>query len=339
MELSERRRRILRHVVEEYVTTAQPVGSELIARRYEPEVSPATIRNDLAALEDLGLITHPHTSAGRVPTDAGYRYFVQFLMPDQDLSPVEQRTIRHQFHQVEHEVSRWAHLASAVLANTVGAAAVATPPASPRARVRRIELLPVQDDVVLLALILPTGAVREQIIHLDQPASRDDLGRLANRLSVEFEGKGPEQVAAAAERATDLEGRVLRATARLLRQAEEQAFAEVYYDGLVYILDQPEFQRSEQLRPIVEVLEREDVLARFLRATLAGEGIQVIIGREHALEQMRGTAAVLTRYGSGDEVVGVLGVLGPTRLAYWRAVPMVRFMAGLLDLLVEGSFH
>ena len=338
MELSERRSQILKYIVEQYVADARPVGSERIARQYAA-VSSATIRNDMAALEEVGLITQPHTSAGRVPTDAGYRFYVQHLMRDRELSPTEQRTIRHQFHQVESDVDEWVHLASSVLAHSVGTAAVVTPPVSPRARVRRVELLPVQEDVALLALILPSGAVRERLIHHDQPLAREELQRLANQLSAELEDKGAEQVEQAAARATGFAARVIGAIARLLRHAEEQAFSEIYYEGLSHMLEQPEFANSARLKPIVEVLERADVLARLLRDAPGTGGVRVIIGSEHALEQMRNTAVVLTRYGSGDEIVGVLGVLGPTRLPYWRAVPMVRFMAGLLDLLVEGSFR
>src|SRR5688572_32522807 len=115
---------MLKHVVEEYVRTATPVSSEMIVRRYEPSVSSATVRNELAQLEDLGLISHPHTSAGRVPTDLGYRFFVEHLMESTDPTPGEQRTIRHQFHQVEPDIDRWAQLASSVLANAVCTAAV-----------------------------------------------------------------------------------------------------------------------------------------------------------------------------------------------------------------------
>src|SRR5215217_1498912 len=163
MELSGRRQSILKHIVEEYVGSAQPVGSEMIARRQQPPVSSATVRNEMAVLEGIGYIAQPHTSAGRIPTDSGYRYYVERLMPGMLPTPGEVRRIRHQFHQVESQVGQWAHLASSVLADTIHAAAVVALPVSPKARVRRIELLGLHDRAVLVALILRSGSVRQHV--------------------------------------------------------------------------------------------------------------------------------------------------------------------------------
>src|SRR3954462_15482948 len=151
---------MLKHVVEEYVRSATPVSSEVIVRRYEPTVSSATVRNELNQLEELGLIYHPHTSAGRIPTDVGYRFFVEHLM-DRDSPPAgEQRMIRHQFHQVEPDVDRWAHLASSVLANAVQSAAFVTPLTSSLAKVRRVALVWVQDSVALVTVFARRGGRR-----------------------------------------------------------------------------------------------------------------------------------------------------------------------------------
>src|ERR687885_1179758 len=179
MDLPTRRSNILRHIVEEYVITAQPVGSEAIARRQTPPVSSATVRNEMAVLEGIGYIVQPHTSAGRVPTDSGYRYYVEHLMTGFGPTPGEERRIRHQFHQVESEVGQWAHLATSVLADTVHAAAVVTLPVSPKARVRHIELVSLHERAVLVALILQSGAVRQHVEHLSDPIERDELDRLS----------------------------------------------------------------------------------------------------------------------------------------------------------------
>jgi heat-inducible transcriptional repressor len=339
MELNPRRRGILKHIVEEYVVTAQPVGSETVARRHQPPVSSATIRNEMAVLESVGYIAQPHTSAGRIPTDSGYRYYVERLMPGFGPTPGEERRIRHQFHQIASEVGQWAHLASSVLADTVQAAAVVTLPASPQARVRRLELVFLQDHVVLIALILTSGSVRQHVMRLEDPLERDDLVPMNNRLNELLDGKTAGQVFRVAAGQPDLEARFCDAIGHILDQADRQTFEEIYYEGLTHILGQPEFAQSEKLRPLVEVLERSQTLGAFLADAVAGEGVRVIIGAEHPLEPLRSTAAVLTRYGSGDEIRGVLGVVGPTRLPYWRAVPMVRFMAGLMDVLVDNSYR
>jgi heat-inducible transcriptional repressor len=337
-ELTPRRERILRHIIQEYVALAQPVASELIARKYEGELSAATVRNEMAALEEAGLIAHPHTSAGRVPTDRGYRHFVEWLMAqDRELAPAERRTIRQQFHQLAATRSEEsAHLASSLLARTLHSAGMATPAATTNARLRRLELVPLADDLVLVTLVLQSGTVSQLVHRLDKAISREELTRLSNELSDKLLDKTAGQV----RRSLKTLGQAARPFAsvaiRLLQQAQEQAFAAVYLEGLAQLLGQPEFAQSEKLRPILEVLEQQPLLARFLAESLAAPGVQVIIGTENRLEQMREASLVLTRYGSPDELWGVLGILGPTRLPYWRAVPMVRFMAELMDVLTSG---
>lgn len=339
MNLTPRRQNILRHIVEEYVVTAQPIGSEAVARRYRPPVSSATVRNEMAVLESVGYIAQPHTSSGRVPTDLGYRYYVERLMPGLAPSPNEARRIRHQFHQVESEVGQWAHLASSVLASTIHAAAVVTLPASPQALIRRLELVGLQDEVVLLAIILKSGSVRQHVHHLTDPISGDELGRISARLNLALDGRSAGEVAELSAGLRSPDAEFCELIARVLEQADRQTFEEIYYEGLTHILSEPEFAQSEKLRPVVEVLERSQVLGSFLADAMLGDGVQVIIGSEHRLEPLRSTATILTRYGSGSELRGVLGVVGPTRLPYWRAIPMVRFMANLMDVLVDSTYH
>jgi heat-inducible transcriptional repressor len=313
---------------------AQPVPSDLIARKYEAELSPATVRNELAALEEAGLIAQPHTSAGRVPTDRGYRYFVELLMQEErDLAPAERRTLRHQFNHLAASGTDSTHLGTSLLSRTLRSAAVATPPSATRARVRRIELVPLEDDLVLVTVLMQSGGVRQLVHRTAAVLAREDLTRLSNELSEKLADKTAGQV----RRAKNALGELLRpfatVTARLLQQAHEQAFAAVSLEGLAQLLSQPEFAQSQKLRPILEVLEQQPLLARFLAESLASPGVQVIIGAENRLEQMREASLVLTRYGAEEDAWGVLGVLGPTRLPYWRAVPMVRFMAELMDVV------
>src|SRR5215469_11339944 len=175
-ELTTRREQILRHIVQEYVALAQPVPSDLIARKYEGELSPATVRNEMAALEEAGLITHPHTSAGRVPTDRGYRYFVELLMQEErELAPAERRTLRQQFNHLAAAGTESTHLAPSLLARTLRSAAVSTRSVSAHARVRRIELVPLEDDLVLVTLLMQSGGVRQVVHRSDTVLERNEL--------------------------------------------------------------------------------------------------------------------------------------------------------------------
>lgn len=337
VELTGRRQRILKRVVEEYVLNSAPVSSELIARKYESDVSSATVRNDLAFLEELGFMCQPHTSAGRIPSDLGYRYYVEHLMEEAKPAPAEQRTIRHQFHQVEFQVDQWAHLATSVLSNALRTAAVVSAPLSARARVRHVELVPIQDMLIMLALMLYSGGVRQQLVRTDDVLTREDIGGLDLRLNQLLDGCTAAQVQRQLVKRDAPETPFVTAAAQLLQQADEQAFEEVYYQGLTHILSQPEFALSQKLRPVVEVFEHHHLLGKLLAQALAQGGVQVIIGAEHELEQLRETAVILTRYGEGEDAVGVLAVVGPTRLPYWRAVPMLRFMSDVMNGLVSDA--
>ena len=333
-ELTPRRERILKHVVQEYVALAQPVPSDLIARTFESELSPATVRNEMAALEEAGLITQPHTSAGRVPTDRGYRYFVEMLMQaDRELAPAERRTLRQQFNHLAAAGTDSTHLAPSLLARTLRSAAVATRSVSAHARVRRIELVPLEEDLVLVTLLMQSGGVRQVVHRAETVLLREELTRLSNELSEKLADKTAGQARRLLKGLPVNARPFATAAIRLLQHAQDQAFAAVTLEGLAQLLSQPEFAQSQKLRPILEVLEQQPLLARFLAESLASPGVQVIIGAENRLEQMRDASLVLTRYGSEDDAWGVLGVVGPTRLPYWRAVPMVRFVAELMDVV------
>jgi heat-inducible transcriptional repressor len=333
-DLTPRRERILRHLVQEYVALAQPVPSDLIARKYESELSPATVRNELVALEEAGLIAQPHTSAGRVPTDRGYRHFVELLMQeDRELAPAERRALRQQFNQLSALGADSTHLAPSLLARTLRSAAVATRNVSGHARVRRIELVPLEDEMVLVTLLMQSGGVRQVVHRSATPLDRSELTRQSNELSEKLADKTPGQARRSLKLVSPAARPFASAAIKLLQQAQEQSFAAVTLEGLAQLLSQPEFAHSEKLRPIIEVLEQQPLLARFLAESLASPGVQVIIGAENRLEQMRDAALVLTRYGVDEDAWGVLGVLGPTRLPYWRAVPMVRFVAELMDVV------
>jgi heat-inducible transcriptional repressor len=269
-----------------------------------------------------------------VPTDRGYRYFVELLLHEErELAPAERRALRQEFNHSVAAGTDSTHLASSLLARTLHSAAVATPPSATTARLRRLELVPLEDDVVLVTLLLQSGTVRQVVQKIDQAIARDELTRLSNELSDKFADKSAGQIRRLLKGLTEPAKTFASAATRLLQQAQEQAFAAVSLEGLTQLLSQPEFAQSQKLRPIIEVLEHQPLLARFLAESLATPGVQVIIGAENRLEQMREASLVLTRYGSDDDIWGVLGVLGPTRLAYWRALPMVRFMAELMEVV------
>jgi heat-inducible transcriptional repressor len=341
-ELTERQKSILRIIVQEYVRTATPVPSEAIPSRYRLGVSPATVRNEMAVLEEKGYISHPHTSAGRVPTDKGYRYFVESLMGEAELPIAERLKIQHQFHQIELEQEEWLHLAAAVLAQAVHNAAVITPPLAAQARFKHLELIAVHDLLALLVLVLQDGTIKQQMLTLSEPMPQEELSPLANKLNASCAGLSREQIAAQDGELTPLERQVTTIILHLMRQLDEKTSSEVYHNGLAYALEQPEFQQAGKAQQVLEVLEQRSLLATVLGQLLLsrpGEpGVQVFIGQENPWDELRDYSLVLAPYGLLDEMSGVLGVLGPTRLPYWRAISSVRYMAVILSTLLGEMY-
>ena len=341
-ELTERQKSILRLIVQEYVHTATPVPSEAITGRYRLGVSPATVRNEMASLEEKVYISHPHTSAGRMPTDKGYRYFVESLMGEAELPLAERLTIQHQFHQIELEQEEWLRLAAAVLSQAVHNAAVITTPLAAQARFKHLELISVQDLMALLVLVLQEGTIKQQMLTLSEPMSQEGLSLVANKLNATCAGLSREQIAAKDGELTPLERQVLNIVLHIMRQLDERTSSEVYHNGLAYALEQPEFQQAGKARQVLEVLEQRSLLATALGQLLLSRpdqpGVQVFIGQENPWDELRDYSLVLAPYGLLDEMSGVLGVLGPTRLPYWRAISSVRYMAAILSTLLGEMY-
>lgn len=343
MEMSERRRLILRLVIQEFVETSVPVGSDLLARKYRLNVSSATVRNELAALEELGYLTHQHTSAGRIPTDAGYRYFVENLMDRAPLSPTEQRTIRHQFYQVRTELDQWIQLAGAVLARTAQNVAVVTPPRAYQSRFKHLELIAIHDTVVLLVLVLHDGTVRQQSMNLDRVRTQEELSRSAVRINERSHDQPLVRLEemlvqdrAQAPLFDDLERQVLEIVIGSMAQFEDQLSKALHSDGLMEALNQPEYAEVTRVRQMLEIVQRGKGLGALIPQALASNGVQVVIGGEHGQHEMREYSVVLSRYGVAGSLAGVLGVIGPTRMAYPRTISTVRYISTVMsDLLGE----
>jgi len=343
--LSQRKQEILRALVEEYIHSAIPVASETLVRKYHLNFSSATVRHELAGLEEAHLIYQPHTSAGRVPTDLGYRYFVEYLMQESALSLNEQRLIRHQFYQVQDQLDQWVRLTASVMARLLHSAAVMTSPRANVGYLKHFEVLSVTDLAVHLVLVLRDGTVKQQRLLLEAPIDQEELSVLAARLNKLFQEKNAIEVEALLGKFdfSPIERLIATTIARILEQHGDPLGDVFYRDGVVNILEQPEYsrmgpeeERNERVRKVMEVLEQNrflPVLASQLRAT---DGVQVIIGGENEWDDMRDVSLVVARYGQEGKIGGLLGVIGPTRMQYGRAIAVVRYMTQVMnDLLAE----
>ena len=337
---------ILRAVIEEYVTTATPVGSLALVERYHLGVSSATVRSILAELEAAGLLTHPHTSAGRIPTDEGYRFYVESIADTIPLPAVEQLMIRHQFGQVEFASEHWFRLAATTLASVTRAAGLATP-AKPRdAHIRRIDLVAINERMASLILVLREGAIKQALVTfseddaIDQPTLNAAAGLLNERIADLTASKAEARLATLADgdRIQAVAARVGERIVKVLREYDAAAIEEVFSDGLLNVMEAPEFAQSDKLRRVFSALENRAYLGELV-GNVAGSGtIQIYIGHENAPADMSEVSLVLAPYGRPGQATGVVGVLGPTRMSYAQAIGTVRFVSGLMNELVDHLY-
>jgi heat-inducible transcriptional repressor len=333
--LTERRSTLLNVIVEEYVDTAMPVGSEYIVRKRSMPFSSATVRLEMARLEDEGYINQPHTSAGRVPSDKGYRYYVESLMEEEALAREELETIRHQFHQAERAMEQWFQLAAAVLAHSVSNFAVVTSPHSKETRLRHVQLVPLQEMTALCVIVLNEARIRQQVVSLSEVTDQGALLAAANRINDRYGGLGLAELRRQPQPGADLDETVLDTVIDLMEQ-ESVALGDVFRDGVREVLSQPEFSRSERILDLIDVLEQRTLSTAIPLRQLDDDGISVVIGSENSHEAMRECSLVVARYGAEGGASGVVAVLGPTRMRYARTIPTVRFLASVLgDLTAQ----
>jgi heat-inducible transcriptional repressor len=336
---------ILRAVIEEYVTTATPVGSQALVERYSLGVSSATVRSILAELEANGLLTHPHTSAGRIPTDSGYRFYVESIVEAVPLPAVEQLMIRHQFGQVEFASEHWFRLAATTLASVTRSAGLATP-AKPRdAHIRRIDLVAINERMASLILVLREGAIKQALVTvdgddaIDQPTLNAVAARLNERLVDQTASRAETRLAALGDDRVDaLARRVGERVVKVVREYDAEAIEEVFSDGLLNVMEAPEFAQSDKLRRVFNALENRAYLGQLVGSVAGSGNVHVFIGHENQPLEMRDVSLVLAPYGRPGRAIGVVGVLGPTRMSYSQAIGTVRFVSGLMNELVDHLY-
>lgn len=333
--LTERQQAVLGMIVSEYVTTAMPVGSDTVVKKYCPGVSPATIRHDMGVLASAGYVYHPHPSAGRVPTAKGYRYYVHHLMHPVDLGSDERCTIDHLFHQVERDLDQWMHLSAAVLAQLTGNAAFVTLPVVRRSRFRHLDLIATQDHSAVLVALLQEGTVHQHLVVHPDPLEQEQLDHVARWLNAELRGMPLLDVEKWSSARSSLERSVRDSLASVMRRVDQQAVPGVWYEGVSSLLAQPEFVRSEKAQEVLRAFEQRQILGDIAEAVLEYPGVRVLIGDEVPWQAFRECSIVATRYGSvGSE--GVVAVVGPTRMRYDRVIATIQYLGGVMtDLWAE----
>ena len=338
-ELSERQKLLLTLIIHEYIVTASPVGSGTLVEHYRLSLSSATVRNELSALTEMGYLRQPHTSAGRVPTEEGYRYFVSRLVQDTSLSDSARSTISHQFYQSRNDLEQWMRLSASVLANQSRAASLVTAPHPEKAQLKHVELISTRGRQVLMVLVMIGGEINQRMQLLTEPVSQEALSSAAANLSTLFAGLSPDQISAIQSRLSGLEHDIAGWIIEEMSRVASLVSGEIYLDGLTNMLAEPEFADSSDARRALHILEERPLLEDFLSRTMSKEsigGVQVLIGGEGQADELSQCSLILSRYGTPGLATGMLGILGPMRMPYGRSISVVRFVSSLLsDMVTE----
>ncbi len=333
--VSPRQQAILRLIVHEYVQSGRPVGSKTLTERYTLGLSSATVRNEMSELESSGFVQHLHTSGGRVPTPEGYRFYVDHLMGEVELPAGEQIMIRHQFRQAEERLDGWMELAATVLAEIAGNVSVVTAPRTVVAKLRHLELISLQPRLALLILVTLESTVKQVMVHLQEPADQARLSRLADSLAEDLRSLTADEIALRAAGSDPLARLVIEQIAATLAGLSTAGATEMRHSGLANIVGQPELEDAD-LQHVLALLSGGGFLSALLPQLGSRQDVQVFIGDENLPDELRRFGVVVATYGVDDFVTGLLGVLGPTRMSYWRTISTVRYMARLMsDLMVD----
>jgi len=329
--LSERSGIILNTIVRQYITKAAPVPSQFIADDAGLEVSPATIRNEMAYL------VRPHTSAGCIPSDKGYRHYVESIQNTM-LPRDEQRLISHTFHQVEKEVETWLHLTASLLARLVENVAVVSLPKSADCKLKHVEIIALQDARALAVVVLYGAKVKQKLVTFDQTVSQETLAAVCNKLNAACSGLNGKQILKKEMEFSEVEKQAVDFIAEIMQAEDSQDYEEPYLEGWHFILNQPEFSQSDQMRSLMELVEHRGLLKVIVPTKFDRQGVHVIIGSENREEAIRNCSVVICQYGIPEEATGTIGVVGPTRMPYSRTIPTVYYLSTVLSGLVGGLY-
>ncbi|GBD11060.1 Heat-inducible transcription repressor HrcA [bacterium HR23] len=330
--MSPRRQAVLKAVVQTYIASGQPVPSEVIARQHRLGVSPATVRNEMAALEEGGYIRRPHPSAGGVPSSRGYRYYVEYLAEPVEVPEAVKQRLRKRFLSAHRNMEMWARLAAESLADLLHNMAVSVLPRVKPVRLRHLQLVALEELLALLVVVLDDAEVRKDLLPLDNPCSSSDLEQVADRLNALLAGLGRREIALLGARFSPFEREVIRAVLRILKWAEAELAVEWATEGLAYLLSQPDVANLAQVRSLVGMVE-EGRLTQTILSLAPERGMRVVIGEENPEDALHPFSLVLAPYGT-PHAQGYLALVAPMRLAYPQAVAGVGFVASLLTELV-----
>lgn len=349
MKMDERKQQILLAIIKDYVSTAEPVGSRTISRKYDLGVSPATIRNEMADLEEMGFIEQPHTSAGRIPSNLGYRYYVDCLMPHEDLTEEEEVTIRSGYENKVREVGEVLNRTGRMLAGMTNYTALVQTPQYGKCAYKHIQLVLLAPTQAILIVVMDTGSVNHQMMTIPESMTQQDLDQISGVLNAKLQGQTMDSIRLSLIRDIYFElskhSNILDLALELMQERITTVKEDkIYLDGVFNILNQPEFHNVDRVKILLSLLEQEEMLRNLLdnpKKDVPG-AITIKIGHENTQQEIQNCSMITATYQVGDRILGTIGVLGPTRMEYARVVTVVdcmsRNLSKTLERILKGQF-
>ncbi len=344
MTLDERKEKVLQAIIKDYISTAEPVGSRTIAKKYDLGVSPATIRNEMADLEELGYIEQPHTSAGRVPSERGYRYYVDCLMNKTRLNQEEERSILKGFSTKVQEIAAVLQLTNKIMSDFTSYTSMATGPNFKRSSLRHVQLVPLDHGKALVVLVTDNGMVQSKLIDLPNTINDVDLQKISQVMNAKLQGLNLEDIKQTLIREIYFELSKHRhffdAAMDLIQETLNlNQEDKVYLAGALNMLNQPEFRDIHKVKTLLSLLEQDKVLKEILiESNTREDGVTVKIGGEHKVEGLQDCSTITATYQINGRVIGSVGVIGPTRMDYEKVVSIVEFMTRHLSQLMKDFY-
>ncbi len=344
MTLDERKEKVLRAIIKDYISTAEPVGSRTIAKKYNLGVSPATIRNEMADLEELGYIEQPHTSAGRVPSERGYRYYVDCLMKKKKLNKEEERTILRGYKTKVQDIGTVLQLTNKILSDMTSYTSLVMGPQFKKSNLRHVQLVPLDQGKALIVVVTNNGMVQNKLIDLPNTINDMDLQKISQVMNAKLQGLSLEDIKLTLIKEIYFEltkhKNIFNAAMDLIQETLNLNHDEkVYLAGTLNMLNQPEFRDINKVKTLLSMLEQDQVLKEILNDSNAQEdGVTVKIGGENRVEGLHDCSTITATYQINGKVIGSVGVIGPTRMDYEKAVSIVEFMTRHLSQLMKDFY-
>ncbi len=338
--LTERKRHILKFIVSDYIKSAMPVASSVVAKSAGLTVSPATIRNEMVALEEDGYIHRPHVSSGGIPSDRGYREFVESLDADARLARLDAIRVQRTLSGSPEDLDEWAETAARILASLLDTVAFATPLQSSSPSIKGIQLLELQEMLIMLVVVMQEAVVYRQLINTDESIKQSELETVRNRVNQQIAGKSLAALRDGPVRLDDeLDKKVVDSTIDVVTRHEAERSRSRKLQGLSRLFKQPEFEGDvEHAQMAVAAIESDDVFEELASTAVQSSGAITIIGEENHHSSLQKFSVIVFDYGIDDEASGAVGILAPTRLSYDRAIPLVSYTGTSLNQMARRVY-